>query len=410
MKSSFSWYFPVLDDERKKIWDTGVLTVDANVLLDLYRYHENTRNSLLTCIESFKGRLWISRQAAQEFFRNRSKVIISSSKGFNQASDELSKLRKAVSAAKEQLQGNRLISNEITDKLNASISDALDKAGASITEAGTKHPNYLLSDPILDTLLTLFEGAVGDTFSEDQLKTLRSEADARRKNKVPPGYLDEDKDADRPFGDFFLWRQLLDHAKKLAQPMIFVTSERKEDWWERVSGQTVGPRLELIQEAYEYSGQRVLIYQTDHFLKFALERTGKQVDVSAVEEIRAVDSLRADVQNAVKVISQNVISNGPSLNKGTLAVELQRPLFKFTASGHFDPLMLDAPRLTVKLIENPDDLPRYRLGAGTGTVHDFNVHLKSEEYGVTLPAGRYTFEYIADLFPTAAPGEAGAHK
>ena len=407
MKSSFSWYFPVSDDERKKIWNTGVLTVDANVLLDLYRYHENTRNSLLTCIESFKGRLWISRQAAAEFFRNRSRVIVSSSKGFNQATDELNKLRKAVSAAMEQLQGNRLISNEITDKLNAALSDVLDEAGTSITEAGNKHPNYLLGDPILDKLLTLFLGAVGEPFSEEQLKTLRSEADARKKNKIPPGYLDDDKDADRPFGDFFLWRQLLDHAKKIAQPMIFVTSERKEDWWERHAGQTVGPCLELLQEADEYSGQRVLIYQTDRFLELALQRTGKEVDASAVEEIRAVDSLRAGVQSTVKVISQNVISSSPSSNKGTLVVEFQRPHFMFTASGHFDPLMLDAPRLRVKLTEHPAILPRYRLGAGTGTVHDFNVHLKSEEYGVTLPAGQYAFEYTADSSPTEVLGEAG---
>ena len=206
---------------------------DANVLLDLYRYHENTRNSLLTCIESFKGRLWISRQAAQEFFRNRFKVIVSSSKGFNQATDELIKLRKAVSAATEQLQGNRLLSTEISGKLGDELTGALDKATGSINEASSKHPNYLLSDPILDTLLTLFAGAVGDPFSEDQIKALRPEADTRRKNKVPPGYLDEDKDADRPFGDFFLWRQILDHAKKIGQPMLFVTSERKDDWWER---------------------------------------------------------------------------------------------------------------------------------------------------------------------------------
>ena len=77
-------------------------------------------------------------------------------------------------------------------------------------------------------------------------------------------------------------------------------------------------------------------------------------------------------------------------------VELQSPRFNFTASGHFDPVMLDAPRLRVKLAEHPDTLPRYRLGAGTGTVHDFNVHLKSEDYGVTLPAGQYTFEYVAE--------------
>lgn len=36
MWNELSWYFRATDEETKKIWDAGILTLDANVLLDLY--------------------------------------------------------------------------------------------------------------------------------------------------------------------------------------------------------------------------------------------------------------------------------------------------------------------------------------------------------------------------------------
>lgn len=396
MKSAFEWYFPASDDDKKKIWNTAVVTVDANVLLDLYRYHESTRSSLLKCLEGFKGRVWLSRQAAEEFFRNRSKVIVSASKGFKQGTEELAKLRKATFSAIEQLQGNRIIPGNIPEVLLTSISDALSEAESEIDKAATDYPNFLDDDPILAALLTIFDGSVGQSFAEDEMKTLKAEGDLRKKNNIPPGYMDDGKDGERPYGDFFLWRQVLDHAKAISQPMIFVTSERKEDWWESYSGKTIGPRLELLREAHEYAGQRILIYRTDRFLQFAAERSGKEVDASAVEEIRAIDNLRSSTQSAVRLVSQNVMLATSSINKGTLAIDLQRPLFKFTASGHFEPVMLNAPQLRIRLSECPEGMPRFRLTAGTGTNHDFNIHVKSEDYGMVLPMGTYYFEYLAE--------------
>lgn len=399
MKNDFIWYFRPDDAETKRIWKTGLLTLDANVLLDLYRYHENTRNSILRSLDSFKGRLWISNKTAEEFFRNRGKVIVGSSNGFKQAIDELEKLRKGHGGSLEQLRSNRIIDVNLVEKLAIALSDAIDCAEKAIAAAKDTFPDYLNQDPILDELLKHFDGAVGKPFSEAELKTAHTEAEHRKKNQIPPGYMDDGKDGDRPYGDYYMWRQILDHAKNTAKPMIFVTSERKEDWWERPSGKTVGPRLELLKEAHEYAAQRILIYQTDRFLQFAAELAGNEVDESAVEEIRAVDSLRTGATNAVRVISQSTTQRGQFLNKGELIIELLKPLFKFTASGHFEPQMFTAPNLRVGLIESPPGLPRHRIGAGTGTTHDFNVHLKSEEYGVFLPAGTYVFEYSARCAP-----------
>lgn len=395
MRSQFSWYFRVSESEAKAIWDSGLLTLDANVLLDLYRYNENTRSSLLACIERFKGRLWLSRQAAEEFFKNRSKVIVSAEGGFKQAAEDLSKLSKALSIAVAQLQGNRIIAVEVVNELNAKIASAISVAEERVADGRSAHPKFIESDPLLDKLLELFEEAVGPNFSEEELKRAKSEAEQRRRSGIPPGFLDDHKDGDRPYGDFLLWRQVLDHAKAQAKPIVFVTSERKEDWWERHSGLTIGPRTELLREAHEYSGQRILIYQTDRFLELATERAGGTVDANVVEEIRAIDSIRA-TSNVVRDVNQSIQSCSSMVNDGLLIVDIARPAFMFTASGHLEPNLKAPPGLKVRLIEFPQPLPKHRLHAGSGTTYDFNVHLKSLDFGVTLPAGRYVFEYSAE--------------
>lgn len=395
MKKEFCWYYYIPDGEIDSIWKTGFLTVDANVLLDLYRYHEKTRESLLDSLEKFEGKLWLSRQAAEEFFRNRTKVIVSSEKTFKQAKDEVDKLRNNFETAVSQLKGNRIIPADVADSLLQDVTPIINNAQDKIARASDSYPNFLKNDPILDKISSIFNGAIGKGFEGDELAKLREEAERRKNNKIPPGYLDDDKDDDRPYGDFFLWRQILEKSKSEESSIIFVTSERKEDWWEILSGKTIGPRPELLREAYEYSGNKVLIYQTDRFLEYASHHSGRKIDASAFEEIRAVGTLRDERENAVEIVTQTISSCTESLHKGTLVLKLHRPVRNLTGSGHFDPRMSGPPYLRVNLINSPQNMPKHRVSAGTGTNYDFNVHVRSMEYGVLLPIGEYVFEYIA---------------
>ena len=395
MKKEFSWYFSPSDAEIDEIWKKGLLTVDANVLLDLYRYHESTRNSLISSLKNFEGTLWLSRQAAEEFFRNRNKVIVSSEKTFKQASEEVEKLRGNFEATVNQLKGNRIIPAEVADSLIQDITPAIDKAQDNIIKATSAYPKFLQSYPILEDLSEMFENSIGSDFKEDELGSIREEAELRKKNKVPPGYLDQDKDGDRPYGDFFLWRQINIHSKEEGIPIIFITSERKEDWWEKISGKTIGPRQELLREAYEFCGHRILIYQTDRFLEFASKRSGGNVDDSAVEEIRAVDTLRSEIEHVVELIEQRVETCTESKHEGVLILNLRRPVRNLTGSGRFDPYMHDIPSLTAVLIDAPPNMPQTKIGAGTGTNYDFNLHLRSKENDTLLPIGQYIIQYTA---------------
>jgi hypothetical protein len=395
MKEKFSWYFPILEEEFDGIWKNAVLTVDANVLLDLYRYHESTRNSLIESLKEFKGRLWLSNQAAEEFIRNRSKVIVSSEKAFKQAIDEVEKIKNSFESTVTQLKGNRIIPAELADSLIEAINPAIIDALEKIEESKSNYPKYLKSDPILDELTKMFEGSIGDGFKTEDISEINKEAEERKNKKIPPGYMDEQKDGDRPYGDYYLWKQILIHSRDNNIPLIFVTSERKDDWWEKISGKSIGPRPELLREAFEFTGQRILIYQTDRFLEFSSKRSGSLLDSSAVEEIRAVDSQRSNIEHAVEVIEQIITDNSEYIQKGLLSVHLHRPVKNLTGSGYFDPYMIDIPKVKAGLVESPDSLNKFKIRAGTGTTHDFNLHLISEDGDNLLPVGKYTFKYVA---------------
>jgi len=396
VKKEFSWYFKPNKEELDEIWGKGLLTVDANLLLDLYRYHEDTRESILSSLEKFEGTLWLSRQASEEFFRNRNKVIVSASKTFKEAKDEVEKLHSTIESAVNQLKGNRLIPEDLAEEMLNSILPPVTAAKEKIEGLKMAHPDFLKDDSVLTKLTDLFESSIGDSFRDEEKEGVMEEAKRRQINNIPPGYLDSEKDGDRPYGDYFMWRQILDKAKNEGKPVILVTSERKEDWWEKISGKTIGPRMELMKEAAEHSGQRVLIYQTDRFLEYSSSRKGEDVNAKAVEEIRAVDILRAEKQLAVELLGQEVDMSTSTYSSGRLVLRILRPVANFTGSGHFDPVMDCAPELTADLVSSPKDTPNCIIKVGTGTNHDFNVHVRPSEKGDMLPVGEYIFEYIAD--------------
>jgi CheY-like chemotaxis protein len=170
----------------------------------------------------------------------------------------------------------------------------------------------------------------------------------------------------------------------------------KADWWEKFSkGKTIGARLELLQEFHEFSGNRILIYQTANFLEHALERFNQTTDSNAVEEIRAISALRAEKENAVKIIEQDIINSSVSEQYGFLRLNLNRPVRNLTGSGRLDPRMNGVPKLEVRLLQTPPNIPKHYITSGAGTNFNFNVHVRLNNSYDILPVGEYVFEYKA---------------
>jgi hypothetical protein len=408
MKSRFKWYISPTEKEIEHAWKNGILTVDANVLLDLYRYHSKTKEDIIKSIKFFEDRVWLSDQASQEFIRNRKNVISSSGKVFSDSVKNLEDAAKSLSQVVISLKNQRLIPRKIIDDIEAEIPKCIDKAKVEIEKAMGSHPNYFDSDPIFDEILAIFDGRIGPSTPTEKLSELKSEAERRRKERIPPGYMDDSKDGDRPNGDFLLWRQSLEAARERKLPLIFVTSEQKDDWWEKFSGKRVGPRPELLREAFEFTGERIYIYQTEYFLELFAKRSGDKLQKGTVDDVRELNTSRfkrSNLGNAVQV-EQIELESDELRSTGLLSIELIRPVFSFTGSGKFIPYLVGTPNISVSLIACPGEGSDLKIWAGTGTNFDFNVHVKSKNIGVHLPIGVYLFEYSAICAVDAGPEKA----
>lgn len=75
MKKKYLEYYKLTDDEYKKLWDECLFVFDTNVLLNLYRYSNETSKKLLEIISKFSERIWIPYQVGKEYQENRLEVI-----------------------------------------------------------------------------------------------------------------------------------------------------------------------------------------------------------------------------------------------------------------------------------------------------------------------------------------------
>ncbi len=75
MKNIFTGYNKKTEDEIKNIWNEGLITFDANVLLDFYRFSKKSKEGFINLIKELTSKIFLTHQAALEFHRNRFEVI-----------------------------------------------------------------------------------------------------------------------------------------------------------------------------------------------------------------------------------------------------------------------------------------------------------------------------------------------
>jgi hypothetical protein len=168
-------------------------------------------------------------------------------------------------------------------------------------------------DFILEKLLLLFDTKVGEPFPEEDLKNLKKEADERYQRLQAPGFKDKDKKDERKYGDFILWKQILNFAKKESRPVIFVTGEKKEDWWKKRGHEIVSPREDLRREFLEFTQQPFWMYRTQRFYELAEKKLKVEINPRSIDEIIAIADLESvdetDDESLRQVIEQIQVSD-----------------------------------------------------------------------------------------------------
>ena len=75
MKRLFRGYYKLNDTEIQNIWDNGFISLDTNVLFNIYRYSDETRKELIRVLKKYATQLWLTNHAAFEFHKKRISVI-----------------------------------------------------------------------------------------------------------------------------------------------------------------------------------------------------------------------------------------------------------------------------------------------------------------------------------------------
>ncbi|WP_157668872.1 PIN-like domain-containing protein [Bordetella genomosp. 6] len=281
MKKTFSSHFRLTDEEFKALWGECLFAVDANVILHLYRYSPNTRQALERSLESIADQLFLPHQAAREFFNHRLNVTAGQAEEYTKAITKLKEITAILTDTRKHpfLAGEELQSlSELSPKLISQLEFQRDELLARLS-----------NDEILDFVANVFNEKVGNSLSTGDLDLIIKEGDSRYEREIPPGYKDGKKqstvDPYRKFGDLIIWHQLIQKSKISSRPIIFITDDRKEDWWLEQSGRTIGPRPELIEEFANETSRKFWMYTVDKFMEQVAAADNTEVNKDAIAEI-----------------------------------------------------------------------------------------------------------------------------
>jgi hypothetical protein len=163
-----------------------------------------------------------------------------------------------------------------------------------------KQIHHHTRDTLLERIASVFDTGVGVKPTTEDLDVMFKEGEKRFEQKIPPGYEDEkDKKDNRKYGDYVLWRQLMNHAAQDKRDLIFVTDDNKADWWLKDDDRktSLAPRPELIQEFRDVTGQEILILNSERFY-YALVPAADDNSDQSKQVMAAQEDMKAAVSEA----------------------------------------------------------------------------------------------------------------
>ena len=299
MKEIFPGFNKKNTKEIKELWDNGIICFDANVLLNLYRYSNDTRNALLDLVTKFSSQIWLPHQSALEYNRNRYEVISDQEKAYKDFTSKIGQIESDLQSTSKP--------PFLSNKLHASLKKVFKEVNEEVEGSIKKYCDFLQEDIIYESLSNIFTKKISSEYTEQQLLEVYKEGEIRFQKKIPPGFEDEKtKQGNRKYGDLVLWKQIIDKAKEEKKPIILITDERKIDWWWKIKdGRNMGPRQELVEEMKREANAEFHMYSSERFLSYGLDHLKERVNKKALEEIKEIK--RAEIAEIERIRKRHII-------------------------------------------------------------------------------------------------------
>lgn len=245
-------------DEYSSIINNSKISLDTNVLLNIYRYSKETSDKILYLLNKIKDRLIFSYYVAFEFTKNRKKVESASVEEYKKYQSKIESKYEEIINELKNISNNKL---DKKDKLIESIIKNKEKVLQNFDISIDKKMEVFKSG-LEEEICQLFEGKIIDKYSDIEFESIKAEGIRRQKNQIPPGYKDEEKGEN---GDYYIFKQLIDYSKNNDIDIIFVTDDVKEDMFQTIRG-IKSPRPELLNEFNKETNHKLIIMTVQEFL------------------------------------------------------------------------------------------------------------------------------------------------
>lgn len=277
MRKLFPGHYSPTEEEFEKIWQEGLIIFDTNVLLDLYRYSENTVKSLVEVMDSLEDRIWIPFQVSKEYHKNLNTVISDQVRKYESSIKTLTEFKKQI----DEKRSHPFLSEALTTE----IEDFCSKFDKELEDKKATVKQLIISNPIKEKLADLLDGKIGNELSREELEKIYSEGEKRYKEQIPPGFGDIKKPIPDRYGDLIFWKEILKKNSEINSPILLITGDKKDDWYLKELGLTIGPRPELVEEIKKNKDNLFYIYPTDKFLTYSKKYLQTKVDDETIKEV-----------------------------------------------------------------------------------------------------------------------------
>ena len=245
-------------DEYSSLINNSKISLDTNVLLNIYRYSKETSDKTLYLLNKIKDRLIFSYYVAFEFTKNRKKVESASIEEYKNYQSKIESKYEEIINELKKISNNKLAKK---DKLIESVIKNKEKVLQNFDSSIDKKMEVFNSG-LEKEICQLFEGKIIDKYSYIEFESIKAEGIRRQKNQIPPGYKDEEKGEN---GDYYIFKQLIDYSKNNDIDIIFVTDDVKEDMFQTIRG-IKSPRPELLNEFNKETNHKLIIMTVQEFL------------------------------------------------------------------------------------------------------------------------------------------------
>lgn len=277
------------ESDFKKYWNDGVIVLDTSLLLFLKQCDKKLAIDIIDILMFKKDNIWIPAHVKEEFYNNKQHERIQSG-----ACGRINEFKKRLNSSIDKVKNTfSELAQETLSEGYDTLSDVLGQVDINSmflnslsqfefkASTLTDENREFLRSGIVETFYNIVFSKTATPLSEAEIHSIEEEGNWRYQNQIPPGYKDKKKNNENDYGDLIIWKEILNKSKEQNKPILFITRDKKIDWFNLNGKDIESPRQELFEEVKEQCGifKDVNIVYLDDYVKMSYSSVNKDIDV-----------------------------------------------------------------------------------------------------------------------------------